>query len=249
MPVLLLAATDELADDGIRMQQIVREQQDGGVVQPAEDGREDAPQLVTLCQQDHPVEFLIAVAVQLEPDDLVPVETGEGDVLRVLEDLRQAGARRVTEDPVAVVEVAIVQLHEAQGDQTVEPGVGHGLHRRAEAVSLDDLKELLPQRHDGAREGLAADEGHVPRLGDRLHPPGLDPEGTGPARDRVDEGVPGGGGEGLELGEVHAGWVQRACFCQSGFRPMAERSICGCFAKWSETRWCHEWPASALASQ
>ena len=140
LPVLRVAAGDELADDGVGMQEIVRQQQDGGVVQLAEDIGQDEVQLGALGEQQHTVEFLIAIAIQLEANDLLAVEALDRDVFGVLEDFRQRSALRMAEHPVAVIKVAIVQLHEAQRYEAVEPGVGHGLHGRAEAVTLDDFQ-------------------------------------------------------------------------------------------------------------
>ena len=49
------------------------------------------------------------------------------DVFGVFEDFGRGLAFGMAEDSVAVVEVA-VQIHVAEGDEAVEPGVGHRLH-------------------------------------------------------------------------------------------------------------------------
>ena len=82
------------------------------------------------------------------------------DVLGVFEDFRRRLAFGVAQDPVAVVQVA-VQFHEADGDEPVEPGVGHRLHRLPEAVLLDPLLQLLPLLGD--RTGNAPGRRSAPR--------------------------------------------------------------------------------------
>ena len=49
----------------------------------------------------------------------------------------------MAQHPVAVVQVA-VKFHEPDGDQPVEPRVGHRLHDLLEALPLDPLFQLLP---------------------------------------------------------------------------------------------------------
>ena len=66
----------------------------------------------------------------------VAVEARQIDVLGVFEDLRGGLAFGVAQHPVAVVEVA-VQLHVADGDEAVEPGVGHRLHRLRRSRGLE----------------------------------------------------------------------------------------------------------------
>ena len=89
LPVLCVAARDELADDGVGMQEIVRQQQDGSVIELAEDIGQDTVQLGTLGEQEKTVEFLVAISIQLEADDFLSVESLERDVFRVLENFRQ----------------------------------------------------------------------------------------------------------------------------------------------------------------
>lgn len=72
-------------------------------------------------------------------------------------------------DAVAVVQVAGLQLHEAQGDEAVEPNVGHRLHGKRKAIPLDGLQQLLAQRHDRARKQLPADERDIAGFGDGFH--------------------------------------------------------------------------------
>ena len=159
-------------------------------------------------------------------DHFLAVEPLERDVLGVLEDFRQRSALRMTENPVAVVKIAIVQLHEAQGDQTVEPSVGHGLHRVVEPIEADEIKQLLAQRHDGSRKWLTADEGHITGFAYFLHTFRLDAEHGGTAGHRSDEGSACGGGVGLETGEIHLIWMRspRARVLVSSVRSLVRNS-------------------------
>ena len=200
LPVLRITAGDELTDDGVRVQEIVRQQQDGGVVQLAEDIGQDVVQFGALGEQQQAIEFFVAVAIQLEADDFLAVESLEQDVFSVLEYFRQSSALRVAQDAVAMVQVAIVKLHEAQGDEAVEPDVGHGLHGGTEAIALDGHQELLAQRHHGTRKGLAANERDIAGLSDGFHPALLNAKHAGTPGDGVDEGGACGGREVLELG-------------------------------------------------
>ena len=95
---------------------------------------------VALGQEQQPVELFVLGAVELELDGLVAVEARQVDIGGMVEDLGPALAFGMAQDPVAVVEVA-VQLHVADGDEAVEPGVGDGLHGRLEAVGLDALDQ------------------------------------------------------------------------------------------------------------
>ena len=81
-------------------------------------------------------------------------------MLGLFEDFRRRLAFGVAQDPVAVVQVA-VQFHEPDGDQPVEPCVGHRLHRLREAMPLDAVFELLPLLGDGTRMLPPADHRHV----------------------------------------------------------------------------------------
>ena len=82
---------------------------------------------------------------------LLAVETGQVDIGGMVEDLRPALAVGMAQDAVAVVEVAM-QLHVANGDEAVEPGVGDGLHGGVEAVGLNALDQSPAGRGDGLRE-------------------------------------------------------------------------------------------------
>ncbi len=73
-------------------------------------------------------------------------------MLGVFHDLGRGFAFGVAQHPVAVVEVA-VQLHEPDGHEPVEPGVGHRLHDLLEAMPLDPLFQLLPLAGHGAGNG------------------------------------------------------------------------------------------------
>jgi len=202
-PVLLAAIGHEFADERVRVEEVVWEQQDGGIIELAEDIRQDAVQLHALGEQEEAIEFLIAVASHLEADDLLEVEFFKVQMLGVLEDFRQAEALRVAEHAVAVAQPAIVEFHEADRHEPVEPSVGHGLHGGSETIALDFFPEQLAQRHDGARKRLAADECHVAGFGHWLHPVRMQSQHPGAAGDSFDECLACGGSVGFELREVH----------------------------------------------
>ncbi len=55
----------------------------------------------------------------------------------------------------------VVDFHEPQGGEAVEPGVGDGLQGLAEAVARHALNQLVALPFHLGRPGLAGDEGHV----------------------------------------------------------------------------------------
>ena len=107
------------------------------------------------------VELFVFGAVELELDDFFSVELGEVDVGCVVEDFGAALAFGMTQDAVAVFEVA-VELHVADGDQAVEPGVGDGLHGlRRSRVLRCACQELLARAVRALWKRAAADEHDV----------------------------------------------------------------------------------------
>ena len=76
-------------------------------------------------------------------------------MLGMFENFRRRLAFRVAQHPVAVVQVAM-QFHEADGDQPVEPRIGHRLHRLLEALACDAFFQPFALRRNMARKGLPA---------------------------------------------------------------------------------------------
>ena len=207
IPIRLLAAAYELPDHGVGVQEVIRQQEECGIIQLAEDIGQDAVQLLTLGQEECAVELLIAVARELEADHFVAVQRGERDMLGLLQNLRHAAAQRIAENAVAMVEIT-VQLHVAKRHETIEPSVGHGLHDLREPLGLDPLQELLAKRHIRAGKWLTTDERHISRLGDLLHAAGLNPQKPGPPGHGLDKRGAGGGSVVFELGGVHLIWMR-----------------------------------------
>jgi hypothetical protein len=122
---------------------------------------------VALGQQQHPVQFRLLVAVQLHLDDRLTVDARQIHVFGVFDDFGRGAAVRIAEHPVAVVQVA-VQFHVADGDEAVEPGVGHRFHRLLESMECDPLLQSFPFGSHRLGECPPADHGHVVLLGHRL---------------------------------------------------------------------------------
>ena len=74
MPVFLWDGGDQLADQGVGLEQVVRQQQLGLVVHALEQEGHGLVQGVALGQQQVPVQLLVAGAVHLQLDDPIPVE-------------------------------------------------------------------------------------------------------------------------------------------------------------------------------
>ena len=172
---------------------------------------------VALGDEQQPVKLGLLVPVQLQVDDRLLLQPRQFDMLGVFEDFRRRLAFGMAQDPVAVVQVA-VQFHEPDGDQPVEPCVGHRLHRLLEAVLLDALFELLPLLGDGTGMLSAADHGHVAPFHDRLGLLGRQPVEGSTIRHRLDEIPASLRSIVLQLGAVHERIhlrqqsSQRACF-------------------------------------
>src|ERR1700674_4490528 len=75
---------------------------------------------------------------------------------------------------IAVLKIA-VELHEANGDEPVEPSVGQRFHRLAEPVSIKSIEQLLSLSDNRCGEGSACDDCHIALLRDRLNLRGRDP--------------------------------------------------------------------------
>ena len=163
---------------------------------------------VALGQQHFAVQLFIAVAGELEIQRAAAVEAGQFQLINVIEDLGLGVAGglvgRVAEHPVAVVQKA-VQLHVADGHQTVEPGVGHGIHHLGKAVVFDAGLKLTAQPRPIGGIRLAVNQQHVPGLLHRGRPRRVQPQPLGALGDGGDEVLAGLGGVFLECGFVHSG--------------------------------------------
>ena len=157
----------QLADQGVGVQEVGGQEQLGLVSNLLEEEGHRLVEGVALGQQQEAVELLVLCAVELELNHLGAVEAGEIQLGCMLEDLGAALAFGVAQDPVAVVEVA-VELHVADGQEAVEPGVGDSLHRLVEAGASDPLLEAPPLLGHRKRKGLAADQSHIAFLDDRV---------------------------------------------------------------------------------
>src|SRR5436309_13323004 len=125
-------------------------------------------------------------------------------MLSVFEDFGRVLAFGMAEDAVAVVEVA-VQLHVAERDEAIEPGVGHRLHDLVEALALDALLQSPALMRYDLWICPAAHDDHVARLLHLLRALGRKAEERRPIRDGPDEVEPGSRGVGVKGGAVHAG--------------------------------------------
>ena len=204
LPVGLGDGGDQLADQGVGLQQAVRQQQLGLVVHRLEQEGHRLVQGAALGEQQVPVQLLVAGAVHLQRDDPLAVQPRQLDVLGLLQDLRHRTIRRVAQHAEAVIQIA-VQLHEADGGEAVEPGVGGGLHDLLEALLPDALDESLALAAHGLRVRLTLDEDQLALLPVGLDLRGGQSEGGGAAGDGGDEVAAGLGGVGLELVGLHGG--------------------------------------------
>ena len=78
----------QLADNRIRVQQIVRENKLRLVVDPLEQERHGRVKGVALSEEQHPVKLRFLVAIEFEVDDLVFAQARQIDVFGKFENLR-----------------------------------------------------------------------------------------------------------------------------------------------------------------
>jgi len=90
-----------------------------------------------------------------------------------------------------------VQLHEADGGEAVEPGVGRGLHDLLEALLLDPCGERLTLGDNSLRVRLPLDDDELALLPHGRGAPCGEAELRGPAGYGGDEVLPGLGSVGL----------------------------------------------------
>ena len=96
-----------------------------------------------------------------------------------------------------------MEFHEPNGNEGIEPGVGHRFHRLRKTLLSYELFQRLPLGRDGTWIGSASDNGHVAVLGDRLNFPLSQTIKGGAVRHGVNEIPASLPGVGLELGAVH----------------------------------------------
>ena len=201
-PVVLVDGGDELADEGVRVQEVVGQEQLGFVADPLEQERHRLVKSVALGDEEEAVKFGVLVAGELEVDDDVLLEPGQIDEMRLLQNFRRRLAGRIAQDAQTVIEVP-VQLHEADGDEAVEPRVGERLHRLLEAVAADALLQTPTLLSHRSRMLAPRDDRDLAALDDRLD------LGLGqaierrPVLHRLDEVAARLRGVALELAEVH----------------------------------------------
>lgn len=115
-----------------------------------------------------------------------------------MEDLRLKGPASIGEHPDVGGQV-VVHLHEPQGDEAVEPGVGHLLHHLVIALLGDGVEQVPALLLFLCREGLAIDGGCTGLPGSL----GGDAILVGPLGHLGEEFLPGPHGEGLDGFLVH----------------------------------------------
>ncbi|EME68574.1 hypothetical protein H261_17768 [Paramagnetospirillum caucaseum] len=136
LPIRFLYLVDHLANDGIRVQQVVWQQKFGFVVNSLEQEGHGGIQCIALCHQQHSIEIPLFGPIELQLDDLFLVQTRQIKVLGMFDDFRRCLAFRMAQNSVAMVEVA-VDLHIADGGKAVEPRVGGFLHHLLEPTVFD----------------------------------------------------------------------------------------------------------------
>ena len=134
-PVLLRDILDHLLKDAALPQEVIRQQKLGVVGNALEHPRQNAVQGVALGDQQVFVEFLGLVCV-FETIDLFHVQAVQIQVEGFVDDLGLEVVFLVGEDPHVGGQIS-VDLHEAQGNEPVEPGIGNLLHHLFIVLGLD----------------------------------------------------------------------------------------------------------------
>ena len=147
-PVLLGDEGDHLLDDAALAQQVVREEQLGTIRNLLEHAGQDAAQRVALGDEQI-LEQRLVVALFLAGIDLLHIQAVQLQVDRLGENLGLKGVLLIGEHAHAGGQVA-VDLHKAQGNEAVEPGIGHFLHDLLIAV----LARLLNAGDEALTLGL-----------------------------------------------------------------------------------------------
>src|SRR5438094_467508 len=114
----------------------------------------------------------------------------------------------MTQHPITVFQIA-VQLHEADGDETVKPSVCQRLHRLVEPISFDTLEQLLSLSDNRCGKGAASDDCHIALLRDRLNLRCRNPVERSAIRYRLNKISTCLWSVALECGVVHRGLSQR----------------------------------------
>ena len=184
------------------MEQVCGQQQLGLIPNALKEKRHGLVQGVALGLEEQPVEFFVFAAVKLQFHGLLPAKARQIDIGSVLQDFGVWPALGMTQNAVAVVQIA-VQLHVTYGCETVEPRVGYRLHDLLEAVAPDPFFQTLARFCYIAGEGVCPDHGHIARFYNRLNVFGSQAIKRCPAGDRRDEVAPCFLGIGFEYIAIH----------------------------------------------
>ena len=125
-PVLLGDHGDHLLHDAAFPEKVVREEKLGVVGNPLEHPRQDAGERVAL-DDDHVLEQGVVIVGVLQIIDLLHVQAVQLHVDGLGQNLRLEAVLVIREHTDAAGQIA-VDLHEAQGGEAVEPGIGDLLH-------------------------------------------------------------------------------------------------------------------------
>ncbi len=161
-------------------------------------------QRVALGGEQQAIKLAFPVAFELQIDGAVLPEARQVDVFGVLEDLRRLLTVRMGQNPVAMVEVS-VDFHETNGDEAVEPRVGHCLHGLLEPIPFDACLKLFALVSNRARIVAPSDNRHVTADDSRLDFRGGQPIKCRAVFHRLDEIAASFRSVCLELVAVHAG--------------------------------------------
>ena len=142
LPVVLRNQRDHLLNHAALAQQIIRQKKLGIVLNLLEHAGQNAIQGVALNNEQVLEKFLFLIAV-LHLVDFGLVEAVQIQVNRLGENLR-AEAPLVIRKNADVRGQISVNLHETQGGNAVEPGVGNFFHHLLVAFFLDAANQRLP---------------------------------------------------------------------------------------------------------
>ena len=187
-PVLLGNVGYHAAKDAVRAENVIGKEQLGIAAHLLKHLGQAFTQGIALGEQQVPVESLGLILLDVLRH-LALIQSGQVNVEGLLQNLRVKGPLGVGEHPDVAGQV-VVDLHIPQGDEAVEPGVGHLLHHLFIALGLD-LPHQLPalalllggQGHavdgDGVFLSIAVlgDTVLIGPLGHLLHERGTGPDG------------------------------------------------------------------------
>jgi hypothetical protein len=162
LPVFRGDVSDQVGEDAVLMEDVVREEEFRVAPHGFEHPREDVVEGIALREEEVTVEILVTV-LREKGANLFRVKAWQVKVEGPAQEFGFEVAIGIREDTDVRGEV-VINLHEAEGDEAVEPRVGDFIDDLVKATQSDESGELLALRSFLLREETPTDARRIRRI-------------------------------------------------------------------------------------